>query len=109
MDLSGHRRFRAADTSSQAAGRAPDAKSHNWADRARIGEKLLAVAWAALASARAEAVDIHLQSGQVIANVLAVRTDGRMAEASCWTGQWTHAFAVEDVVLVRQVARGGLT
>jgi hypothetical protein len=60
----------------------------------------------ALASTRTEAVDIHLRTGHLIEHALAVRVNGRLGEAACRAGQWTHAFAVEDVVLIRCVPRG---
>ena len=76
------------------------------ADRCRTGESLLAAAWAGLASARYEAVDIHLRTGQVITNVLNVRIDGVLGEAACRRDEWTCIFAVEDVVMIRRIARG---
>lgn len=96
MDLAGHDRFK----SSGRRADPPDACL-------RIGEALLGAAWAALASARVESVDIHLRSGSDIRGVIAVRIDGAIAEASVRAGQWTHAFGVEDVVLVRHTPRGG--
>lgn len=77
------------------------------AEHVRIGESLLARGWAALESARAEAVDIHLRSGPVLRRVLELRIDGAVAEAATRPGLWTHAFAVEEVILVRQIPRGG--
>lgn len=71
--------------------------------------RLLAFGWAALAGGRAEAVDIRLREGGAIDGVLALRIDGGVAEASTRAGVWTHAFRVEDVVLVRAVARGEAT
>lgn len=72
-----------------------------------MGEGLLAAAWAALASTRAEAVDIHLKTGIVIAGVRAVRLTGRLAEAATSPDCWTHVFNVDAVVLVEVVPRGG--
>lgn len=74
--------------------------------RFSTGESLLAAAWAGLASARHEAVDIHLRTGQVISGALNVRIDGRIGEASCRRGEWTHLFAVDEVVLIRRLLRG---
>ncbi|WP_199553850.1 hypothetical protein [Sandaracinobacteroides hominis] len=88
MDLGGHERFRTSEP------RVP-------------GLSLLANGWAALASAHVERVDIHLRSGQLVAGALDLRIDGAVAEASTVQGQWTHVFAVADVVLVRKVPRGG--
>lgn len=97
MDLAGHHRF---STGS-------DGQGHACADRRQTGELLIATAWAALASARAETVDIHLRSGSVVHAVLAVRVDGPLGEASTRAGLWTHVFALEDVLLVHHVPRGG--
>ncbi len=72
-----------------------------------LGQTMLAAGWAALASARAESLDIHLRGGQVIQAALAVRVDGRIAEASVQRGQWTHVFCIDDVTMVRIVPRGG--
>lgn len=91
MDLSGHERFRTAE-------RPADARAQ--------GMSILANAWAALASAAAERVDIHLRSGQIVSGALDIRLDGPLAEAATQLDQWTHVFAVEDVVLVRKVPRG---
>jgi len=97
MDLAGHHRF---TTDAQGEGGAA-------ADRQRTGALLLASAWAALATARAETVDLHLRTGLVIKAALAVRVDGPLGEASTRAGQWTHMFALEDVMLVHHVPRGG--
>ena len=74
--------------------------------RLRIGEALLAAGWAGLVSARYEAIDIHLRTGQVITGAIQVRIDGVIGEASCRRDEWTQIFAVEDGVLVRRVLRG---
>ncbi len=96
MDLGGHQRF--------GVGSAPAARE---SAAQRTGTALLATAWSALASSRVESVSIHLRSGPVIEGVLQIRMDGMIAEAATRTGHYTHAFAVEDVVLIRHVARGG--
>jgi hypothetical protein len=88
MDLSGHDRFR------RAGQRSP-------------GLLLLANGWAALASTTIERLDIHLQTGQIVCNVVDLRIEGAVAEAASAQGQWTHVFAVDDVVLVRKIPRGG--
>lgn len=98
MDLAGHDRF--------------SRSSASQADLAQMGESLLAAGWAALASARAESIDIHLRHGPVITGVLAVRIDARLAEAATTctvSGQlvWTHMFAVEDARMVQFTPRGG--
>lgn len=72
-----------------------------------LGEALLATAWAVLASARAEQVDLHLASGIVIAGARAVRLTGRLAEAGPAADCWTHAFDVESILMVELVPRGG--
>ena len=95
MDLGGHERFggRSAPIRDSAA--------------QRVGTALLATAWSALASARVESVSIHLRSGPVIEGVLQLRIDGAVAEVSTRQGTYSHAFAVEDVVMIRHVPRGG--
>ncbi|PZU48545.1 MAG: hypothetical protein DI568_07070 [Sphingomonas sp.] len=93
MDLSGHSVFRQGATS-QSAG-------------ARIGLSLLATGWSALASGRVETISVQLRSGTLIDGVLAIRMDGLIAEASTRAGHYTHAFAVDEVVMVKQVPRGG--
>jgi hypothetical protein len=96
MDLAGHSRFSSgADEQT--------ARSDRW----RTGELLIATAWAALATARIETVDIHLRSGAVVPEALAVRVDGPLGEASTRAGQWTHVFPLEEVVMIQHVPRGG--
>ncbi|MGQ5701709.1 hypothetical protein ACUJ46_06640 [Sandaracinobacteroides sp. A072] len=92
MDLSGHDRFR------PSAGQ--DARAQ------ATGESLLAIGWTALASGRAESLDIHLGSGLQVTGALAIRIGGGIAEAATRAGEFTHAFAVDDVVMVRQNRRG---
>ena len=75
--------------------------------RQRTGESLLAAGWAGLASAQYEAIDIHLRTGEVISGAVQVRIDGAIGEAACRRDEWTHIFAVEEVVLVRRISRGG--
>lgn len=94
MDMPAPHQFRQSGDATAAAG------------RFRTGELLLAAAWAGLASARYEAVDIHLRTGQVIANALNVRIDGVLGEAACRRDEWTHVFAVDDVVMIRRIMRG---
>ncbi len=86
---------------------APEAQKAAAPERWRAGEMLLATAWTALSSTRSEMVDIHLRSGAVIEGTLAVRTSGAVGEASIVRGQWTHMFALEDVMMVHHVPRGG--
>lgn len=95
MDLGGHDRF--------------GAKAASFRDTAAVrnGTALLATAWSALASSRVESVNIHLRSGPVIEGVLQLRMDGAIAEASTRPGHFSHAFAVEDVVMIRHIPRGG--
>lgn len=95
MDLGGHQQF-----GTSAAFVRPSAA-------AQTGAALLATAWSALASSRVESVSIHLRSGPVIDGVLQVRMDGPIAEAATRAEQYNHAFAVEDVVMIRHLPRGG--
>lgn len=93
MDLDGHQRFR---------------ESQDRADaRGAIGRALLARAWSLIESGRAESVDIQLRSGALLRGVLALRVEGQVADASVRRGEWTHAFALDDVALVRGNPRGG--
>lgn len=95
MDLSGQQRFREAEAARE--GRS---------NPGSLGRALLAHAWAALASARAESADIHLRSGTLLRGVLALRIDGQLAEAGTRRGEWTHAFPLEEVVMVAVNPRG---
>jgi hypothetical protein len=105
MDLSGHGAFGQRLERPQQGHRAPPFTREE--ARAGIGPALLATAWAALASARVESVDIHLGEGRIVKGVRGVRLAGRLAEAETAPGVWTHAFDVEAVVLVELVPRGG--
>lgn len=93
MDLGGHSAFRQGANAQSAT--------------VRVGLSLLATGWSALASGRVESISIQLRSGLLIDGVLAIRMDGLIAEASTRTGHYTHAFAVDEVVMVRQIPRGG--
>jgi hypothetical protein len=95
MDLGGHDRFGAASAQLRETA------------AMRIGTALLASAWSALASSRVESVAIHLRSGPIIEGVLQLRMDGAIAEASTRPGRYSHAFAVDDVVMIRHIPRGG--
>lgn len=95
MDLGRHQQF-----GTNTASARPSAS-------AQAGAALLATAWSALASSRVETVSIHLRSGPVIDGVLLVRMDGPIAEAATRPGHYSHAFAVDDVVMIRHVPRGG--
>ena len=96
MDLGGHGAFR--------MGSSPSVRQDA---PTRIGLSLLATAWAALGSGRTESVSLLLRSGGLIEGVLAIRMDGAIVEAATRPGHFTHAFAVDEVVMVRQIPRGG--
>jgi hypothetical protein len=106
MDLSGHQLFHEALAAAldprarEAAPRRPQAPE-------AVGPALLLAAWSALQSARIEAVDLHLRSGQVISHVVRLRLAGPIAQASTRREGWTHLFPVEELALIRLVARGG--
>ena len=100
MVLAGHRRFRE-------GGERSDREAPGSAGSGAVGRALLARAWAALESTRAESVDIQLRSGGLVRGVIAIRVDGQLADVSTRRGEWTHAFALEDVALVRSNPRGG--
>lgn len=93
MDLAGHHRFQR-DAPLPASGTAQS-------------EAMLAAGWAALATARAETLEIRLKTGAAVPGILALRIDGTLVEASTVRGQWTHYFPVADVSLVQVVPRGG--
>ncbi len=95
MDLSGHQGF--AHAREQAG--ADDPKTN--------GRALLALAWAALSSARAESVDISLRHGAILRGVRDVRVRGALAEARTSTLLFDHGFLVADVIHVRLIPRGG--
>lgn len=103
MDLGGHQRFR--EGMGHADARVCETRPAE--GRGNIGRALLARAWAALESGRAESVDIHLASGPLLRGVIALRVEGQVADASTRRGEWTHAFGLEDVALVRSNPRGG--
>jgi hypothetical protein len=92
MDLSGHDLFSRGQSAAT--------------ERQRQGEAMLEAAWAALASRRADAIDLHLRSGSVIAGVLAVRVDGDIGHASTRLGQWTHFFPSADIAFIAVAPRG---
>lgn len=107
MDLGGHQRFR--EGAGYADARASEARPTEGRPsdgRGNIGRALLARAWAALESGRAESVDIQLASGALLRGVIALRVEGQVADASTRRGEWTHAFGLEDVALIRSNPRG---
>jgi hypothetical protein len=76
-------------------------------DSIAVGPALLLEAWAALQSARIEAVDLHLKGGTVIHRAVRLALIGPVARASTRRDGWSHLFPVSDLVLVRLVPRGG--
>ena len=110
MDLSGHQRFRdafAAALEPSVPVLPPRMAAVRPSVPDSVGPALLLAAWSALQSARIEAVDLHLRSGLVIAQVVRLRLSGPIAQASTRLTGWTHLFPVEELALIRLVARGG--
>ncbi len=73
---------------------------------AAIGRILLMSMWERLADGEIECVDICLRSGAAILDIIALRLRGPVAEASTNRDTWTHAFALDDVAMVRGVGFG---
>lgn len=85
-------------------------KSQIWPDlghQQQLGRSLLVVGWTALSGAQVEAIDIHLRTGVVIKRVIDLRVEGSLAQASTTRGLWTHSFALDQVMMVEQIPRGG--
>ncbi|WP_448585766.1 hypothetical protein [Thermaurantiacus sp.] len=108
MDLAFHEQFRNATELFQESCPIPppEAPSPPAAD-AGPGRALLLAAWSALQSSTIEAVDLSLASGREIRNAIRLRLAGPIAQASTRRDGWTHIFPVEQLALVRFVARGG--
>lgn len=89
----------------RAQGKSPVVR--DYAARVKLGHALLEIGWASLAGAGAEALDIHLRNGVVIHRAIDLRVDSEIAQASTIRGKWTHSFALDQVVLIEEIPRGG--
>jgi hypothetical protein len=102
LDLSGHPQFLA-----PAPSLSPLTEETAGTDGLALGPTLLFEAWAALQSARIEAVDLHLRGGTIIHGAVRLALIGPIARASTRLDGWSHLFPVADLLMVRLVPRGG--
>lgn len=79
--------------------------SNDTADMA-TGRALLLTGWERLLRGTVECVDVHLRNGWIIPDIIELRLDGPIAEASTVSGSWNHAFALDEVAMVRCVDFG---
>ena len=70
------------------------------------GRALLMTGWERLLRGTIECVDVHMRSGWIIPDIIELRVRGPMAEASTVYGAWNHAFALDEVGMVRCVDFG---
>lgn len=70
------------------------------------GRALLLTGWERLLRGTIECVDVHLRNGWIIPDIIELRLRGTTAEASTLYGAWNHAFALDEVALVRCIDFG---
>lgn len=70
------------------------------------GRALLMTGWERLLRGTIECVDVHMRSGWIIPDIIELRLRGPVAEASTVYGAWNHAFALDEVGMVRCVDFG---
>ncbi|MGI4876408.1 MAG: hypothetical protein ACRYG4_02855 [Janthinobacterium lividum] len=70
------------------------------------GRSLVLTGWERLLRGAVECIDVHLRNGWIIPDIIEVRVRGPMAEASTLFGSWNHAFALDEVALVRCIDFG---
>ncbi len=70
------------------------------------GRALLMTGWERLLRGTIECVDVHLRNGWIVPDIIELRLRGPIAEASTVFGAWNHAFALDEVGLVRCVDFG---
>lgn len=75
---------------------------------AATGRALLSTVWQRLCNGEIECIDVHLRSGPVVTDLIALRVYGPIAEGAQGHGDWSHAFALDDVAVVRGVRFGRL-
>ena len=70
------------------------------------GRALLLTGWERLLRGTIECVDVHLRNGWIVPDIIELRVEGPIAEASTVFGSWNHAFALDEVAMVRCVDFG---
>lgn len=70
------------------------------------GRALLMTGWERLLRGTIECVDVHMRNGWIIPDIIELRLRGPVAEASTVYGAWNHAFALDEVGMVRCVDFG---
>jgi len=70
------------------------------------GRALLMTGWERLLRGTIECVDVHMRNGWIIPDIIELRVRAPMAEASTVYGAWNHAFALDEVGMVRWVDFG---
>lgn len=70
------------------------------------GRALLLSGWERLLRGSVECVDVHLRNGWIIPDIIELRLRDQIAEASSVYGAWNHAFALDEIALVRCVDFG---
>ncbi len=70
------------------------------------GRALLITGWERLLRGTIECVDVHMRNGWIIPDIIELRLRGPVAEASTVYGAWNHAFALDEVSMVRCIDFG---
>jgi len=70
------------------------------------GRAMLMTGWERLLRGTIECVDVHMRNGWIIPDIIELRLRGPMAEASTLYGSWNHAFALDEVAMIRCVDFG---
>ena len=70
------------------------------------GRALLMTGWERLLCGTIECIDVHMRNGWIIPDIIELRVRGAIAEASTVYGAWNHAFALDEVGMVRCVDFG---
>lgn len=83
-----------------------DAPRHDETPEMEAGRALLLTGWERLLRGTIECVDVHLRNGWIIPDIIELRLRGTTAEASTVYGAWNHAFALDEVALVRCIDFG---
>ncbi|QMW24119.1 hypothetical protein [Sandaracinobacteroides saxicola] len=86
----------------------PPAREAALCPRRTTGTALAVAAQAALGSGRIEAVDLHLLGGLQVAGVLLLKLDGPVAHLATAPDRWTHSIALDQLMMVTHVLRGGI-
>ena len=70
------------------------------------GRMLLGAVWERLLAGEIECIDVTFRNGGVLTDIIAFRLCGAIVEAAITRGTWTHAFALDEVAMVRAVGFG---